>query len=191
MRRGAGRRCARCARSPRSMYEQTSAARGLGARLLAEVDAAGELAHDEQVGALDPLAAQRRGVVERGQRLDGAQVGVQAEPLAQPEQPLLGARRVRGRSCPTSGRRPRRAARRRRCGRRRAPRRSARCRARRSRRRRRACSSNSKSPTARSSSSVGAMISGPIPSPGSVTMRCGTGANATQRGPLHGCPSAL
>ena len=65
------------------------------ARLLAEVDAAGELAHDEQVGALDDLAPQRAGVQ---QRLDGAhraQVRVQAEGLAQPEQPLLGARRVR------------------------------------------------------------------------------------------------
>ena len=67
----------------------------LGARLLAEVDPAGQLAHDEQVGALDPLAPQRRGVIERRQRLDGAQVGVQAEPLAQPEQALLGTRRLR------------------------------------------------------------------------------------------------
>ena len=67
------------------------------ARLLAEVDAAGELAHDEQVGALDDLAPQRAGVQ---QRLDGAhraQVRVQAQRLAQPEQPLLGARRVAGR----------------------------------------------------------------------------------------------
>ena len=38
---------------------------GRGARLLAEVDAAGQLAHDQQVGALDPLAPQRRGVVQR------------------------------------------------------------------------------------------------------------------------------
>ena len=67
---------------------------GGGARLLAEVDAAGELAHDQQVGALDALASQRRGVVERRQRLDGAQVRVQPEPLAQPEQPLLGTRLV-------------------------------------------------------------------------------------------------
>ena len=65
-----------------------------GARLLAEVDAAGELAHDEQVGALDDLAAQRAGVVERRQRADRAQVRVQAQALAQAEQALLGARRV-------------------------------------------------------------------------------------------------
>ena len=67
----------------------------LGAGLLAEVDPAGELAHDEQVGALDPLAPQGRGFIQRRQRLDGAQVGVQPEPLAQPEQALLGPRRVR------------------------------------------------------------------------------------------------
>ena len=69
---------------------RVSAVRGL----VAEVDAAGELAHDEQVGALDDLAAQRAGVVERRQRADRAQVGVQAEALAQAEQALLGARRV-------------------------------------------------------------------------------------------------
>ena len=63
--------------------------------LRAEVDPAGELAHDEQVGALDQLALERAGVVERRQRADRAQVGVQAERLAQPEQALLGARRVR------------------------------------------------------------------------------------------------
>ena len=35
---------------------------------LAEVDAAGELAHHEQVGALDPVALQRAGVEQRGAR---------------------------------------------------------------------------------------------------------------------------
>src|SRR5271166_1376197 len=46
-------------------------------------------------------------------------------------------------------------------------------------------SSNSKSPSCSSSSSVGSMISGPIPSPGRVTMRYATAADATscsQRG---------
>src|SRR4051794_28237480 len=59
------------------------------ATLVAEVDAAGQLAHDEQVGSIDALAAQRARVVEGRQRTDGAQVGEQAETLAQPEQPLL------------------------------------------------------------------------------------------------------
>ena len=53
------------------------------ARLLAEVDAARELAHDEQVGALEDLALERAGVVERRQRAHRAQVGEQAEALAQ------------------------------------------------------------------------------------------------------------
>ena len=77
---------------------------------LAEVEAAGELAHHQQVGALDALAAQRAGVVERRPRAHRAQVGVEAEARAQAEQPLLGARLGRGRWCPTSARRPRRAA---------------------------------------------------------------------------------
>ena len=62
------------------------------AAAVAEVDAAGELAHDEQVGALDALAAQRAGVEQRARRADRAQVGEQLEPLAQAEQALLGAR---------------------------------------------------------------------------------------------------
>ena len=64
----------------------------VGPGLLAEVDAAGQLAHDQQVGAVDDLALQRAGVVERRQRPHRAQVGVQPEALAQPEQALLGAR---------------------------------------------------------------------------------------------------
>ena len=62
---------------------------------LAEVDAAGELAHHQQVGALDPLALERAGVQQRGARPHRAQVGEQAQPLAQAEQPLLGPRRGR------------------------------------------------------------------------------------------------
>src|SRR5258708_6395793 len=48
--------------------------------------------------------------------------------------------------------------------------------------------SNSKSPKRASSSSVGAMISGPIPSPASVTMRYGTGGDATRREPTSWLP---
>ena len=64
------------------------------AAAVAEVDAAGQLADDQQVGALDALALQRAGVQQRRQRLDRAQVGVQPQALAQPEQSLLGPRRV-------------------------------------------------------------------------------------------------
>ena len=61
---------------------------------VAEVDAAGELADDQQVGAGDPLLAQRAGADQGRARPDRAQVGVEAHPLAQAEQALLGARRV-------------------------------------------------------------------------------------------------
>ena len=111
--------------------------RALGGALLGpEVDPAGELAHDEQVGAVDELAPQGAGVEQRGERPDRPQVGVEAEALAEAEEPLLGPRRVPRRSSATSGPRPRRAGRRRRLRRRRASRRSAQCRGRRSRRRR-------------------------------------------------------
>ena len=67
----------------------------VGCRVLAaEVDAAGELADDEQVGALDPLPPQRAGVDQGGLRLDRPQVRVQPEALAQAEQALLRARGV-------------------------------------------------------------------------------------------------
>ena len=61
---------------------------------LAEVDAAGELADDQQVGAGDALLAQRAGAHQRRARADRAQVGVEAHPLAEAEQALLGARVV-------------------------------------------------------------------------------------------------
>jgi len=61
----------------------------------AEVDAPGELAHDQQVGALDDLAAQRAGVVEGRERAHRAEVGVEPQALAQAQQALLGTRRVR------------------------------------------------------------------------------------------------
>ena len=64
------------------------------AAAVAEVDAAGQLAHDQQVGAGDPLLAQRAGVDQRRAGTHRPQVGVEAHALAQAEQPLLGPRRV-------------------------------------------------------------------------------------------------
>ncbi len=62
---------------------------------LAEIDAAGQLAHDHDVEAVDQLALQRRGVGERGITDRGAQIGEQLEVLAQPQQPGLGPLLVR------------------------------------------------------------------------------------------------
>ena len=64
------------------------------AAAVAEVDAAGELADDEQVGAGDPLARAAGWRDQRRAGPDRAQVRVEAQPLAQAEQALLGARRV-------------------------------------------------------------------------------------------------
>ena len=61
------------------------------ATALAEVDPAGQLADDEQVGAVDALAPQRAGVVERREGPHGAQVGEQSEAGPQREQRLLRA----------------------------------------------------------------------------------------------------
>ena len=61
---------------------------------LAEVDAAGQLAHDQQVGAGDPLLAQRAGADQRRAGPHRPQVRVEAHPLAEAEQALLGAGRV-------------------------------------------------------------------------------------------------
>ena len=159
---------------------RTGRRRGSSVRVfVAEVDAAGELAHDEHVGALDQLALERAGVEQRGDRADGAQVGVEAEALAQAEQPLLGPRRVRVGRVPLrpadGGEQDGVGA----PGRRRASRRSARvpwasieappngCSlVGRGRRRRRA-----------STSSAEASTSGPIPSPGRVTI-VGMGAGS-------------
>ena len=66
---------------------------GLGARLLAEVDPAGELAHDEQVGALDQLALERAGVVERRHGRTGRRFAYSPSSLRSAEQTLLGPRR--------------------------------------------------------------------------------------------------
>ena len=148
---------------------------------VAEVDAAGELAHHEQVGALDPLALERAGVEQRRAGPHRAQVGEQAEPLAQAEQALLGARRVGVGGVPLRaadggeqhgvgaaagvehlvGERP--------------------CRARRSRRRRQAARRARSRRAAASTRAAAAMISGPIPSPGRVTMRGAMGRHASAR----------
>ena len=62
---------------------------------LAEVDAAGELSHDEHVHALDEVASQRRRLDERGFHGDRTQVGVEPEHLADTQEPLLGTHRCR------------------------------------------------------------------------------------------------
>ena len=61
---------------------------------LAEIDAAGEFAHDDDVEPLDHLRLQRRGAGERGITHCRANVGVERQVLAQPEQPRLGARLI-------------------------------------------------------------------------------------------------
>ena len=58
---------------------------------IAKVDAADELAHDDEVDALDEFRLQRRVLDERIGHLDWAQVGIEAEVLAQAEDGLLGA----------------------------------------------------------------------------------------------------
>src|SRR3712207_8982158 len=52
-----------------------------------EVDAARQLADDEHVGPLKDLALERARVEQRADRAHRAQVGEEAELLAQPEQP--------------------------------------------------------------------------------------------------------
>ena len=61
---------------------------------LAEIDAAGEFAHDDDVEALDDLALQGRGVGEGRIADRRAQVGEEAEILAQAQQPGLGPRGI-------------------------------------------------------------------------------------------------
>ena len=58
---------------------------------LAEVDAAGQLADDQEIGAGDDLRLERGGVRQHGVQLRGAQVGVQAQLLAQAQQRALRA----------------------------------------------------------------------------------------------------
>ena len=86
----------------------------VAAAAVAEVDAAGQLAHDHQVGARDALLAQRAGAGQRRARPAPAAGSRTARgPCAGRAGPARAAAR-RGRSCPTSARPPRRAAPRRR-----------------------------------------------------------------------------
>ena len=66
-----------------------------GALALAEVHAAGELAHDQHVDAVDHLGLERAVAGQRLEALDRAQVGEELEALAHAEQSLLRARLVR------------------------------------------------------------------------------------------------
>ncbi len=57
---------------------------------LAEIDAAGQFAHDQDVEAFDHLLLQRGGRGERRIADGGTQIGEQLQILAQPQQPGLG-----------------------------------------------------------------------------------------------------
>ena len=57
---------------------------------LAEVQAAGQLAHDQQVGSPGDLRLERAGTSRPGQIRARAQVRVHAEALAQRQQPAFG-----------------------------------------------------------------------------------------------------
>ena len=67
-----------------------------GARLGAEVDAAGEFAHEHQVHAVEDLRLEHRRVAQCRMQLDRPQVGVDAELTPQAQQALLGAHRRGG-----------------------------------------------------------------------------------------------
>ena len=56
------------------------------ARLAAEIQAAGELAHEQQVHAVEDFGLDGGGIAQRGHDLHGPQVGVDAQLGAQPEQ---------------------------------------------------------------------------------------------------------
>ena len=119
--RQAGRPRARCARSPPPCRCTGPMALSRIAALLAEVDAAGQLAHEHQVDALEHLALERRGVrAAPGARSRGAGWRRRRAP-AQAQQALLGPHAWPA-APTTSGRRWRPAGWHRRCGRRRASR---------------------------------------------------------------------
>ncbi len=67
------------------------------ALLRAEVDAAGELAHEQQIDARHDVALEGRGIGKRGVHGDGTQVGERPQLLAQPQQTALRAQRRIGR----------------------------------------------------------------------------------------------
>jgi hypothetical protein len=69
------------------------------ASLLAEVDATGQLAHDDEVDATEPLGLERRDRGETSVHRDRAEIGVHAESPAERQEPLLGPHR-RGRIVP-------------------------------------------------------------------------------------------
>ena len=55
----------------------------------AEVDAAGQLADDEQVSSFKPFRAERAGIEEGRVGDNRPEIGIQPQRLAQPQQPLL------------------------------------------------------------------------------------------------------
>ena len=57
----------------------------------AEVNAAGELPHHHQVNALDDLALEAAGIDKGRNDFDRSQVGEQAKPCPEAEQPRFGA----------------------------------------------------------------------------------------------------
>ena len=83
------------------MYRRVSTADSTPSCVLAslraaEVEAAGQLAQDQDVGAGPDLGTQRRRRVERGVGGDGAQVGEELERRSQAEQRVLGPGGCRG-----------------------------------------------------------------------------------------------
>ena len=139
-----------------------------GAALLAEVDAAGELAHEHEIDAVEHLGLDRRRVAQRGMQLDGSQVGVDTE-LA-PDAQQVPAPDARARRAPTSDRRSRLAGRRPPRDRRRASasamgRRSDRSRRRRTARRPTKIRDRTSCATRSSTRMPSATTSGPMPSP--------------------------
>ena len=79
-------------------------------RRLAEIDAAGQLTHDHQVGARDDLGLDRGGVRQRRIDRDRPQIGEEFHSLAQGQQPTLWTQ-ARLRCCPRPDHQPRQAAR--------------------------------------------------------------------------------
>jgi hypothetical protein len=66
-----------------------------GAGFGSEVDAAGELAHEHQVHAVENLRLEHRCVAQRWMQLDRPEVGVDTELAPQAQQTLFGAYRRR------------------------------------------------------------------------------------------------
>ena len=73
------------------VFAQVGGAIG-GAGLLAEIDAAGQFAEDDQIDALDDLLLQRRAVRQHRRHLQRPQIGEQAHRLADRQQPLFRTR---------------------------------------------------------------------------------------------------